>query len=107
MLKAEVLRLVPGEKICYVTDVAFHPANGQRITALAAGAAQLFIECVFLDQDADHAARKHHLTARQAGSIARASGARIAIPFHFSPRYADREAHLRRELEAARAEASH
>jgi len=104
-LKAAVLRLVPGEKISYVTDVSFHTDNVQRITALAAGAAQLFIECVFLDQDADHAARKHHLTARQAGSIARAAGARLVIPFHFSPRYAEREAQLRAEIEAARAAA--
>lgn len=102
-LKAEVLRLVPGEKICYVTDVAFHPDNAQRIAALAADAAQFFIECVFLDEDADHAARKHHLTARQAGSIARAARAKLVIPFHFSPRYAGRDAELRAEIEAARA----
>lgn len=101
-LKEAVLRLVPGEKICYVTDVAFHQDNVQRITSLAAGAAQLFIECVFLDQDADHAARKHHLTARQAGRIAREAGAKRVIPFHFSPRYADREAALREEIDAAR-----
>ena len=30
-LKEAVLRLVPGEKICYVTDVAFHEDNVQRI----------------------------------------------------------------------------
>jgi ribonuclease Z len=101
-LKTEILQLVPGEKICYVTDVAFHQDNVQRITALAAGAAQLFIECVFLDQDVDHAQRKQHLTARQAGQIARAAGARLVIPFHFSPRYAGRDEELRHELEAAR-----
>jgi ribonuclease Z len=100
-LKSEVLRLVPGRKICYVTDVAFHQDNVQRITALAARAAQLFIECVFLEQDADHAMRKHHLTARQAGSIAREAHAKLVIPFHFSPRYADREAELRAEIKAA------
>ena len=102
-LKAAVLQLVPGAKICYVTDVAFHQDNAKRIAALAANAAQLFIECVFLDEDADHAARKHHLTARQAGSIAREAGARLVIPFHFSPRYTGREAELRGEIEAARA----
>lgn len=100
-LKAEVLRRVPGEKICYVTDVAYHQDNVQRIAALAADAAQLFIECVFLDEDADHAARKYHLTARQAGSIARKAGVKLVIPFHFSPRYAGREAELRAEIWAA------
>lgn len=103
-LKAGVLRLVPGEKICYVTDVAFHPDNVRRITALVADATQLFIECVFLDEDAGHGARKLHLTARQAGHIARDAGARLVIPFHFSPRYAGREDELRAEMEAARQE---
>jgi ribonuclease Z len=68
---------------------------------LARGADVLLIESVFLDEDAAHAARKFHLTARQAGSIARAAAAGQVIPFHFSPRYAGREAALRRELEQA------
>lgn len=104
VLKAEVLRLVPGEKICYVTDVAFHQDNARRIAALAADADQLFIECVFLEKDADHAIRKCHLTARQAGGIARTARARLVIPFHFSPRYTGRETELRDELEAAQVE---
>lgn len=98
-LKAAVLRMVPGEKICYVTDVAFTPENTRRITALAQGATQFFIECTFLDEDAQQAAAKRHLTARQAGGLAGAAGARRVIPFHFSPRYAQREAELRAEIE--------
>jgi ribonuclease Z len=60
----------------------------------------LFIESVFLEADAAHAAEKQHLTARQAGRIARAAGARTVVPFHFSPRYAEREHELRAELTA-------
>ena len=101
-LKAEVLRFVPGERIGYVTDVAHHEENARRIAALAADADVLFIECVFLEEDADQAARKCHLTARQAGAIARAARAKLAIPFHFSPRYVERETELRAEFEAAR-----
>lgn len=101
-LKAAVLQFVPGDKICYVTDVAFTPGNVERICALAAGASQLYIETTFLDQDRQHAASKMHLTARQAGSIARMAGARRVVPFRFSPRYEQREGDLRRELEAAR-----
>lgn len=37
----------------------------------------------------------------QAGGIAREAGARLVIPFHFSPRYADRETQLRGEIKAA------
>ncbi|EXI80266.1 MAG: Ribonuclease Z [Candidatus Accumulibacter appositus] len=95
------LRIVPGSRIAYVTDVVHHPENVERIVSLARDADLLFIEAVFLDEDAAHAARKFHLTAKQAGSIARAAGARQLIPFHFSPRYADREAELRKELAQA------
>jgi ribonuclease Z len=101
-LKAQVLRLEAGSKLCYVTDVVYHPENERRIAALAEGAELLCIESVFLDEDADHAARKFHLTARQAGLIAHAAQVRNVLPFHFSPRYAGREDELRAELESAR-----
>jgi ribonuclease Z len=61
----------------------------------------LFIESVFLAADGAHASQKQHLTARQAGAIARLAGARGVTPFHFSPRYAERESALRVELDAA------
>lgn len=100
-LKAQALDLVPGGKICYVTDVVCHEDNFRRIVDLALGADVLFIESVFLDADAHHAREKQHLTARQAGAIARAARALLVIPFHFSPRYAGREELIRSELRAA------
>jgi ribonuclease Z len=100
-LTAKVLRIVPGQKICYVTDAAYNDRNFAAICGLAGGADLLFIEAVFLQADADHAARKAHLTAHQAGEIARAAGAKAVIPFHFSPRYQGREAMLRDELASA------
>jgi ribonuclease Z len=90
-----------GAKICYVTDVVFSNANLERIAKLADEANMLFIESPFLDEDADHAARKHHLTARQAGLIARAARVHALTTFHFSPRYAGLEAKLRAEAERA------
>lgn len=95
------LRVVPGMRIAYVTDVVDHQENARRIARLADRADVLYIETVFLDADAEHAARKFHLTARQAGRIARASGVRGVVPFHFSPRYAGREDELRQELQRA------
>ncbi len=95
------LSIVPGSRIVYVTDVVYHAGNARRIADLAQGVDVLFIESVFLHTDADQAARKFHLTARQAGQIARWAGARAVVPFHFSPRYAEREADLRLELEQA------
>ena len=95
------LAIVPGQRICYITDVVYEEENVRRMVALARDADLLFIEAVFLDRDAELGARKYHLTARQAGVIARAANARAVIPFHFSPRYSGREAELREELEQA------
>ncbi len=96
-----LLHVVPGQKIAYVTDVVDHEDNAARIAALAAGADILFIEAPFLDADRERAARRHHLTARQAGALARRAGAKSVVPFHFSPVYGDREQALRQELATA------
>jgi ribonuclease Z len=100
-LRGDAIRSAPGAKLVYVTDVAHTEDNVRRIVALARGADRLFIEAPFLAADGAHAARKQHLTARQAGEIARASGARSVVPFHFSPRYVGREAELLEEALAA------
>ena len=101
-LAARAIRIVPGQKLCYVTDVRYHAENEARIAHLAADADMLFIETAFLSSEADHAARKLHLTAEQAGRMARVARAKAAVPFHFSPRYLGREAELRAEFERAR-----
>jgi ribonuclease Z len=98
-LKAEVLRLAPGQKLAYVTDASYSPANAERIIALAQDADELFIEAPFLDEDAEIAARKCHLTAAQAGSLARHARVKKVVPFHFSPRYAGREGEIREEVQ--------
>jgi ribonuclease Z len=96
------LRIVPGQKIAYVTDVAWHQDNMQRITELALNADLLYIEAVFLERDAEHGKRKFHLTARQAGEIARAAKVGAVTPIHFSPRYQGEDrVLLRAEVEAA------
>jgi ribonuclease Z len=100
-LREHAMRLVPGQKIAYVTDAAFTEENKRRIVDLAKGADLLFIECTFLDADAMDAERKAHLTARQAGSIAREAGVSVLVPFHFSPRYVGRASELRAEARTA------
>lgn len=98
-LRREVLRFVPGQKIVYVTDAVYHEANAARIAALARDADILFIETPFLDEDAERARNRYHLTARQAGLLARAAGAKTVVPFHFSPMHEDDHGEaLRREL---------
>lgn len=97
-----VYTVSPGQKIAYVTDAVYGEENAARIAVLAAGADLLFIEATFPDRDADRARERFHLTARQAGELARRAGARMAVPFHFSPRYQGEEDVLRLEVESAR-----
>jgi ribonuclease Z len=100
-LKRNVLEFVAGQKVCYVTDVADNAHNRSALIEFARAADLLFIEAVFLDADRAHAERKAHLTARAAGSIARAAAVRVAVPFHFSTRYLGREQELRGEFNSA------
>jgi ribonuclease Z len=100
-LRARVVRLTRGQKICYVTDAAYTPENQERICKLAAEADLLFIEAAFLDQDADLAQNRSHLTARQAGTLGREARVSAVVPFHFSPRYEGQAALLQAEVESA------
>jgi ribonuclease Z len=101
VLKERVLEFVPGERVAYVTDVAGHAQNTQRLIEFLRDVDVLFIESVFLSRDCDHAIKKAHLTAEQAGRIARAARVKQAVPFHFSPRYLGEEARLQEEFEQA------
>jgi ribonuclease Z len=93
--------VTPGQKICYVTDVADTLANRQAIVRLARNADLLFIEAPFAQADEPLAADRAHLTTGAAGSIARAAAVRRVEPFHFSPRYSGQEARLVNEVTAA------
>jgi len=97
-LKQRVLRMVAGQKIGYVTDAVYHEENATRIVRLVQGADVLFIETPFLQADAARAAKKYHLTAHQAGLLARRAGVKTVVPFHFSPVYRDQGEALRAEM---------
>ena len=100
-LRDVVLDVVPGQRVGYATDLRFTEPNVRALQALLSGADRLFIESVFLDAERDYAIRKNHLTARQAGEIARRVGAKTVVPFHFSPRYEGRATELIAEVRAA------
>lgn len=100
-LKATILQVVPGQKIAYVTDAAHTPANGAKIVDLARGADYLFIEATFLHGEHERARERYHLTARQAGELARRAGVARAVPFHFSPRYRGMEEKIVQEMGGA------
>ena len=84
-----------------MVDLIYSERNIEKVIALAGDADQLFIETPFLDEDSAIAAERKHLTARQAGHIAKRAGVRRLIPFHFSARYRDRADELTREAQEA------
>jgi len=86
-LRERVVKLTRGQKMAYVADTGYSEEDAGRIVDLARGADILFIEACFLDADAERAAEKHHLTALQAGRLARRAEAKRMILFHFSPKY--------------------
>jgi ribonuclease Z len=95
-LAPKITRITRGQKIAYVADAAFTPENEKKIIELAREADHLFIEAAFLEKDRRVAREKHHLTAFQAGTLARNAGVREFSVFHHSPRYAN-QAHLLQE----------
>ena len=100
-LSARIGRITPGQKFVYIADAVYSKANQDKIIALAVDADQLFIEAAFLEEDYQIAKEKYHLTAHQAGTLARKSRVRAMTIFHHSPRYYD-QGHLM-EQEARRA----
>ena len=100
-LARNVTRRQPGEKIAYVVDVRHTVENTSRIVELVKGADTLFIEAAFLDEAASIAAERNHLTAGQAGSIARQADAKRMVPFHFSSRHSDDSDRLHEQALAA------
>ncbi len=91
----------PPRRLGFVTDLRYTEANVRSLCALMPAVDVLYIECVFLERDAAHARRKNHLTARQAGEIARRLGAGAVVPLHVSPRYQHCQAQLFDEMLSA------
>ena len=104
-LAERIARITPGQKVTYVADANGGGDNRRKIVELARASDHLFIEAAFLERDRKLADAKHHLTAKQAGELARRAGARRLTLFHFSPRYAHmdmliEEAHGARGVES-------
>jgi len=97
----ELVRITPGQKIGYIVDTRFLPENLAVLLPVMHNADVLFCESPFLDADRDQAAMRYHLTAAEAGTIARLARARRLKVFHYSPRYQGRGDLLRLEADAA------
>ncbi|MFD3745882.1 ribonuclease Z [Nocardia sp. NPDC058633] len=80
----------PGQKVAFVMDTRLC----DNVFELAEGVDMLIIESTFLDSETAHAHERGHLTARQAGEVARSCGVKTLVLTHFSERYTEKEDHL-------------
>lgn len=81
----EVSEVRRGQRFAFVMDTRL--CDG--VYALAEGCDMLVIESTFLDGDIQLAVDHGHLTAGQAGAVARDAGVRHLVLTHFSQRYDD------------------
>jgi ribonuclease Z len=95
------LTITSGQKIAYVSDCRYTKENGEKIVQLAKGADLFFCEAAFLERDRERAEQRAHLTARQAGELARRAKVKKLHIFHFSPKYEKETELLYREAEEA------
>ncbi|MBI5444323.1 MAG: ribonuclease Z [Deltaproteobacteria bacterium] len=91
LLEAGVILVTQGQKLAYIADCGWSHPEVERAVSLVRGAHVLYCESAFLSEDADRARDRHHLTAAQAGELARSAGVAELRVFHFSPKYRDRE----------------
>jgi ribonuclease Z len=100
-LKEKLIKITAGQKIGYIVDTVLNEETERDMVNLARGADLLFIEAAFLDLDRKRARDKCHLTAAQAGRLARQAGVKRMIPIHYSPKYSRNPEVLEKEaLEA-------
>ena len=96
-IKERFCTISRGQKIAYVVDARFDEENEAKIISLARDADVFYCESPYLDADAEKARSRYHLTARQAGLMARKAQVRNLVVFHFSPRYTGQGEALERE----------
>ncbi|MBI5196633.1 MAG: MBL fold metallo-hydrolase [Nitrospirae bacterium] len=94
-----IANITRGQKLSYVVDTIGTEENMKKIIDLAKGSDVLYIEAYFLDRDDDRAKERYHLTAKEAGRIAREAGAGRLEVFHFSPKYTDVPGEIVKEAE--------
>jgi ribonuclease Z len=86
-----------GQKIVYVVDNQYNETNAERILSLAQNADLFYCEAPFSQAEEAIAKERFHLTATQAGVLARDARVTRLIPIHFSPRYQSEPDRLKEE----------
>ena len=100
-LKEELVMISPGQKISYIVDTVYNESNKRDIVDLVKDSDIFFCESPFLAEEEARGQERYHLTARQAGLIAREANVKKLNVFHFSGRHTFRTEQLIQEAENA------
>ena len=79
--------ITKGRRISYVMDISPSDENMQKLIPFIKQSDHLFCEAYFLQKDRERALDRHHLTAADAGRIAREAEVGNFTITHFSPKY--------------------
>lgn len=90
-LRSQVLRNAPGESLAFLTDFRLPLEARAPLCDWLADVDVMVCESHFLHRDAEMAWTKGHMTAKQAGELARDAHVAKLILFHLSERYRESE----------------
>jgi ribonuclease Z len=99
-LKDNITKITEGEKLAYITDIQFSKKNVSKIKKNFNEITFLYIEAPFLNSERKRAKERYHLTARQAGYIAKILKAKHFFPFHVSPLHTGEYHVIKKEIKA-------
>ncbi len=91
-LRSQVLRLAPGESLAFLTDFRLPIESRAALCDWLEDTDTMVCESHFPHKDAEMAWAKGHITAKQAGELARDASVGKLILFHLSERYRESEA---------------
>ena len=103
-LKKKICKITIGYKITYITDIIFSKENIKKLKPFIKNTTFLFIEASFLNRERARARERFHLTAKQAGYIAKLADAKKNILFHISPIHHGEYALIKKEFSEIREE---
>lgn len=84
-----IVLITKGQKISYVMDISPTDDNFGKLIPFIKHSDHLFCEAYFLERDRQRAIERHHLTAADAGRLAREAEVGNLTVMHFSPKYID------------------
>ncbi|MBA4030983.1 MAG: hypothetical protein C0478_08835 [Planctomyces sp.] len=100
-LRDKFFRLSSGARLAFITDTFWSDEVRKELLSLAHRANLLYCDSFYLSAQASQAQKYRHMTALQAGELARLANVERLILIHFAQRYAGRYEPL---VEEARAE---